>query len=149
MRSSDSRLGRLYTVCAEKYGQGNLLQIASEYYTEAAEIGNTIYKERMDTHNLMNLIQDFIDAGDAGYAVRDYLKARKYYNKSTHAFLQLKQKNLVNILEIEILKYYAPNMDRVYLRLFEIYNALGDMQSAEAAYTMYQQIMQVLGTDTR
>ena len=149
LKSAESGLGRLYTVCAEKYGQGNLLQIASEYYTEAAEIGNNIYKERMDTHNLMNLIQDFIDAGDAGYAVRDYLKAKKYYNKSTHAFLQLKQKDLVNILEIEILKYYAPNMDRVYLRLFEIYNALGDMQSAEAAYTMYQQIMQVLGTDAR
>lgn len=149
LRSSDSRLGRLYTVCAEKYGDGNLLQIACEYYTEAAEIGNNIYKERMDAHNLMNLIQDFIDAGDACYAAQDYLKAKKYYNKSTHAFLQLKQKDLVNIPEIEVLKYYAPNMDRAYLRLFEIYNALGDMQSAEIAYTMYQQIAQALGADAR
>lgn len=147
LRSVYSRLGRLYTVCAEVYGERQLLQLACKYKTEAAEMGNAIYKELMSTHNLMNLIQDFIDAGDVCYLVQDYSKAKTYYNKATNAFVRLRQNDLANLSDYDVLTVYAPNMDRVYGRLSEICYELGDAQSATACYAMYQQITQVLGTE--
>lgn len=147
LRSVYSRLGRLYTVCAEVYGERQLLQLACKYKTEAAEMGNAIYKELMSTHNLMNLIQDFIDAGDVCYLAQDYSKAKTYYNKATNAFVRLRQNDLANLSDYDVLTVYAPNMDRVYGRLSEICYELGDAQSATASYAMYQQITQVLGTE--
>lgn len=86
---NDAELALKNYSTAEVYGERQLLQPACKYKTEAAEMGNAIYKEWMSTHNLMNLIQD----------------------------LSMRQDDLANLSDYDVLTVYAPNMDRVYGRL--------------------------------
>lgn len=129
LAAATSRLGLLFESVGMAFQNAEYLQNASEYLVKAAELLNQVFKETMTVDRLLNLVQDFIDAGRSCYEAGDYETAGKYLRKATNANVML-QKQFPDIPDAVYFTTYAPGMDKTYAYLAEIYKMNGDLENA-------------------
>lgn len=125
----NSRLGLLLETVGKEFQNAAYLRKASGYLVEAAERLRQVYKETMTVHNLLNLRQNFMDAGRICYEVSDYETAGGYLQETIETCDTLREQ-FPDISYTVFYTNYAPGMEQVYGYLAQIYKMNGAMENA-------------------